>query len=114
MAITINTQTFSVESQEKDSVVYLKDGGDLATPYRIKTNRTLPKNNVKGSVLRGMNRLTRVFTDGDGNPHQVIVTITSSVPVITPGSVLGDVEADVEAFLATNASSDVLFRGKIY
>lgn len=114
MAITINTQTFSVESQEKDSVVYLKDGGALATPYRIKTNRTLPKSNVKGSVLRGMNRMTRTFTDGDGNPHQVIITVSSSIPVITPSSVLAEMEADAEAFLAANASSDVLFRGKIY
>lgn len=114
MAITFNTKTFNVQSQSVDYVDYLKDGSTLAEPYRLRTSRTLPKNQ-KNAVLRGNVKFTRTYLDNDGNPQVAIVTVSSSIPANIPSATLTDLKADVKAAAAVDAAfADPLFSGKIY
>lgn len=113
MAITINTQVFELESQDVNSTTFAKTGATLAEPYRIKRTRTLP-GNAKNAVLRGSSRVTRTYLDANGEARSLVFNVSSSVPVSCPADVLADFESDCEAYMAQQATSDVLFKGKVY
>ncbi len=114
MAITFNTKTFDLQTRGADFSTYLKSGSTLAEPYTVKQSRVLPKN-VKGSVLRGVVKLSQSYLDVSGSPQVAVITISSSIPNDCPSATLTALEADFKAAAVVNAAiPDTIFRGSVY
>lgn len=112
---TINSKNFALQSQSVDQVILAEATQALATPYTVRLGRVLPKS-VKGSVLRGNTKFTRVYLDADNRPCQAVITISSSIPNDAPSPVVAELQADVKADIgaAGGVTFPCIFTGKIY
>lgn len=111
MSLSVNTKTYTADSYQKDSVVYVGPLHTVTIKDTMKLARTAPKPTaVFSGVGRAQAKLTRTLalTGTLTSSGDFILDVNAQVPVGFTAADVDAIAADMAAWMATAAFKDLL------
>lgn len=114
MPLTINTRTYSADTQQNNAWFYRDSASTAALPSMLRIARTPPKATPTfNGQAKSECKFTKQTTVAD-KPLPAIIQAGSSIPVGMPDAEVDVLVADFRSFVASTAFVDLVKSAKIY